>query len=994
MTITMLRVFIDGSALGNGKACVRAGYAAVFPERQDLNIKETLSVGSGGEEPTNNRAEFSAFLRALQVVQNDSSLKLLDVYTDSKLLIDSVTKWMQSWKHRGWRKSDGSNVLNGDLLKAIDGVLNVYKARGVSVKLHHVLAHTGNTDELSKWNDVVDKMAKEAAAMSQMNNTEYDHKAMDKPTTTMPQSRETFEGIIADVNRSSPKVTRIKLNSKDVNILYFPPEATPSPEVIKDKMVPLFLKGGTIKATCTLMSDGKSWAIKEVSVRAPLVTDTNNALMWTDGLVKWMTTLKDLRKKDANAPSATKLGCLFKLHELKLKTVFRDILGGKSASRDTFDVLDLLINEVNSQAQTSHLLANAVYVLRRVKEVYIRTSRFHMLMNDVNELGHLLDVHSRSRPTEQEVQKLTPLCEDYETFRSNPFDAYVNGNYREGETARIKHSVLDAFAVMYNVPLETRIVSAASYHLKRIMEDEGHTCYPFAPICTATRALLSTEDVIPETIEKTLRGSNRIVIEGEMLYLSHVHKKECVVADAVSRLIEAGMSVGHGHRDLIEAYENEKGIRFHSLQRTVLDDLFAADNGGIFMLTGGPGTGKSSVVQCIWDVAAELGLKVQTCAPTGKAANRLGAQAETIHRMLGCTSRESTETKRSCTCTKGMLVCTCGAEKKQRAGFAFIKNKDNPILTDILIVDEVSMLDLDMAYRVLDALPTQRKVRVLLLGDENQLPSVSFGNVLRDLLNTSGIVPNTHLTKIFRQGDGSLIALLGKCIMRGKVPDPSLYFTGPDVTLDRISDPRKIHKRVLELYMESSRSPLQILVPTKKGDVGTHALNATIHRYIYKKNVEAELRFETGERIIVIKNCYSKNAEGEVILEESVFNGECGIFNRDVGKKAVEITVDAVSPDSPTKTVEVDRDAIDFGYSITVNKSQGSEYETVVIVLHESHGIMLNREVLYTGVTRAKRRLHIIGTETVLERAIRNRCPPRFSGLTQRITENFDVVDM
>jgi len=159
-----LKIFIDGSALGNGKAGVRAGYAVVFPQHPALTVAEPLAVGPSGERPTNNRAEFAAFLHALKISQHIDGLpKLVDVYTDSKLLQDSVTKWMPGWKARGWRKADGAAVLNRDIIEAIDKELQTLKSMGTKVEMHHVLAHTGKKDELSQWNAVADRMAKEAA---------------------------------------------------------------------------------------------------------------------------------------------------------------------------------------------------------------------------------------------------------------------------------------------------------------------------------------------------------------------------------------------------------------------------------------------------------------------------------------------------------------------------------------------------------------------------------------------------------------------------------------------------------------------------------------------------------------------------------------------------------------------------------------------------------------------------------------------------------------
>jgi exodeoxyribonuclease V alpha subunit len=433
--------------------------------------------------------------------------------------------------------------------------------------------------------------------------------------------------------------------------------------------------------------------------------------------------------------------------------------------------------------------------------------------------------------------------------------------------------------------------------------------------------------------------------------------------------------------DLIYEFNRKENINLHILQRTAVNAFFEPPKNGIYVLTGYPGTGKSSVVKCVWYIAEQMRLKVLTCAPTGKAANRLGQDAMTIHRAL------------------------------KYKGNGFEHNSNNPLDFDIIIVDEVSMLDLNIAYSLFNAIKVT-KTRVLLIGDENQLPSVGYGNTLNDILK-SCVVPHTHLTKIYRQGDGSKIARLGRCIIKssGETKLPQ-YFTDivgddnntKDIVYYQLHDPRKIHEMVLKLLMKhrknnkesgsgsGSDNTFQILVPTKKGPVGTSAINSTIHRYLYKITNIEDLSYQPFERIMVVSNVYAKTDNGLINQDDSVFNGESGEFIEYANDKNKKMGKVNIRVDGKTNDIEVDQDCIDFGYAITVNKAQGSEYETVVLVLHDSHNIMLNRKVFYTGITRAKKKLHIIGTDQCLARAINYNLTDRITALSERLADCFDIV--
>lgn len=264
------------------------------------------------------------------------------------------------------------------------------------------------------------------------------------------------------------------------------------------------------------------------------------------------------------------------------------------------------------------------------------------------------------------------------------------------------------------------------------------------------------------------------------------------------------------------------------------------------------------------------------------------------------------------------------------------------------------------------------------------------------------MVPTTHLTKIFRQDNGSVISKLAKCVVEGSMP-PLKYLNpvNKEVEFIALADPQKIHRKVLELLLKSEDvsnrgvPKTMILIPTKKNEVGTVAMNATIHRYIFKEdqNVTGQLKFKPSERIICTVNSYAKDDEGEVIPEMSVFNGECGVFDWYVDKGNVEVTIyQPNNKENPFKTVKVDKDVIEMGWTCTVHKQQGSEYDTVIMVLHDSHSIMLNREVFYTGITRAKKKLYIVGTEQCIARCVRHTAPKRYDCFQEMLAETFETM--
>lgn len=606
-----------------------------------------------------------------------------------------------------------------------------------------------------------------------------------------------------------------------------------------------------------------------------------------------------------------------------------------------------------------------------VNEVYERSRLFHRLKDDVMSMGYT------NKVADNDILKVIKFAERYAEFQTNPFDAYK----RHNTNARMAFEVLDVFAAMYGVSAEKRIVANVIHVLSTIMINEGHTCQKLSiVISTVFKSLVQRmPDVKQSDIEHTIKKHvpHDFKLHGDSendpwLFLAPIFHKEQYVVDRISDIVEYSLTndpspLSTSIASLIVAFEAEFHITFHHKQRHAICALFEHDT-EIHVLTGLPGTGKSSVVKCVKHIATQLGLKTIVCAPTGKAANRHGDGATTIHRALEVTYDQDEDR------------------------FKFNRNEKLPLAEDILIVDESSMIDLDLTYHLFKAIP-KRNMRICLLGDCNQLPSVNYGNVLRDIVE-SRVVSVTHLTKIFRQAHGSVISRLSKAVIDGKLKACDLQnHIGPSTEIQYIEeyDERKLHRKVLDIYrkhaMEDGSDSVMILVPTRKGEAGTQAINSTIHRYYYKEDAhERVLGYRPGEKIICVANTYTKDDNGDVILERSVFNGESGTFAQYKSK-------DAVIVDIENKRVEVEKNAIDMGYAITVHKSQGSEYDYVIIVLHDCHSVMLTREVFYTGITRAKKKLYIIGTKSCLDRCVKHKNNPRNTRMVAMFHEYFEVTE-
>lgn len=515
-----------------------------------------------------------------------------------------------------------------------------------------------------------------------------------------------------------------------------------------------------------------------------------------------------------------------------------------------------------------------------------------------------------------------------------------------------------------------RIKAGAIYFMTFNAGQNGHTFIPADRLCPGVMQLLRSEEAVTRSAINSLINDGRLVsvkFDGrEVIYLKEYFEAERYSAaklDQLDRLCER-ISVDDADR-FIAQLETEIGITYARLQRKAIIDSI---NSGVMILTGGPGTGKTTVIKAVITVFARMGLKIALAAPTGRAAKRMSEatsmEAKTIHRLL--------ETD-----------FTGGH------GPVFRRDENDMLDEDAVIIDEASMIDALLMAALLKAI--KPGARLILIGDADQLPSVGAGYVLHDLIE-SGRFSSVCLKEIFRQAQTSLIVRNAHAINDGVYPD--LTVKDGDFFFLRRDDERNIAPTVTDLilnrlpktYGEGIRGGIQVITPSHKGAAGTACLNAMLQNALNPpdpKKSERKVRdvvFRTGDRVMQTKNNY------DITWERDGKDGT-GIFNGDIGRiLTVNTREENVSIDFDGRICEYDftqLDEIEHAYAITVHKSQGSEYPVVIIPAFNSSRRLLTRNLLYTAVTRAKDMVIIVGSEQVVKNMVdNNRLVQRYTGLS------------
>ncbi len=529
-----------------------------------------------------------------------------------------------------------------------------------------------------------------------------------------------------------------------------------------------------------------------------------------------------------------------------------------------------------------------------------------------------------------------------------------------------------------------RIEAAIVYTLFSVSERKGHLFFPKDKLLSEVSRMIDSVDFDKiETALASLEEIKRVYVDradsegdkregddsslgegSEPIYLWHHYRYE---RESASRLCELSFNPRPVSRKKIELAlpEVEKKLGF-TLSQEQREAVLEACVNKAFIITGGPGTGKTTITRAVVETLKELGLKIKLAAPTGRAAKRLSEAtdetAQTIHRLL---------------------------QFAPDGGFHY--NEEKKLRTQVLVVDEASMLDAQLFLSVLRALPLT--CRLILVGDVNQLPSVGPGNVLGDLLS-SGVVPSARLTHIFRQAQESFIIVNAHRINRGELPRQSPHQPPrADFFWVHQDDPLRVQEiivetvceRIPERYDLDPMRQVQVLTPMHKGEVGTVALNKLLQarlnpRPAMARDVEVKRSgqvLRVGDRVLQLRNNY----------EKEVFNGDMGWIH-ELDSEAHEVVVDFEGNLVPYLSSELDD--LTLAYAVSVHKSQGSEYPAIVVPVVTQHFIMLQRNLIYTALTRARDLAVMIGSERAMNIGLKNvTAGRRFTRLSPRIVKAF-----
>lgn len=500
------------------------------------------------------------------------------------------------------------------------------------------------------------------------------------------------------------------------------------------------------------------------------------------------------------------------------------------------------------------------------------------------------------------------------------------------------------------------------------LADDGHVYYPYEPLLAECRKILDVEKEAIITAFGVIEADKKIVIEdlnntldeyipnNKAVFLQKYYVCETAVAHRLTRLIHAPETIRQIDVDKAISWVQEKlGIALAERQITAVR---SAIQNKVMVITGGPGTGKTTIINAILQIYRRLKVKILLAAPTGRAAKRMseatGHEARTIHRLL----------------------------EFSMSGNGFQRNSDRPLECDLLIVDEASMIDTILMHHLLKAVPLN--ATFLLVGDVNQLPSVGAGNVLGDIIE-SNTLPVVVLNEIFRQARQSLIIVNAHKINQGIIPKVRKPDPSDDFFFIREEDPESALSTILSLV--TSRVPnrfgvdpfddIQVLTPMHKGIAGAGNLNEKLQQALNPGGsgvVRGIREFRNRDKVMQIKNNYDKE----------VFNGDIGRIER-IDMETQEMVICFDDRDITYDFSELDE--IVLAYAISVHKSQGSEYPVVILPVLSQHYILLQRNLIYTAVTRGKKLVIMVGTQKALAMAVKNNTPrKRFTRLDQRLS--------
>ena len=520
-----------------------------------------------------------------------------------------------------------------------------------------------------------------------------------------------------------------------------------------------------------------------------------------------------------------------------------------------------------------------------------------------------------------------------------------------------------------------RILSGIEYVLSHAGVMMGHSCLPDDQVVSMTAELLEisverVSDILNDLLNSAELSCYAKKEKNYIMTNSTAESEDAIVRciSSISRSAENFNVTNIGA--LIAKVERELNISFAPLQR---DALYASLENGVMILTGGPGTGKTTVVKAMISIFKSLGLKTVLAAPTGRAAKRMseatGDEAKTVHRMLEM-------------------------ERTSDGSIRFCRSEKNPLSESVIIVDEASMLDLSLTAALVSSV--KRGARIIFIGDSDQLPSVGAGNVLSDLIDCERI-KTVRLKEIFRQSEESLIVTNAHRINEGiqpilNVTDNDFFFVRREREAD-IPDTvaSLIYERLPRTYGSGIREKIQVITPSKKGVAGVEALNTVLQERLnpptnFKREKQAHgVIFREGDRVMQTVNNYDIEWEKNGAVGIGLFNGDIGVIERiDTAEEKIKLRFD-------DRTAEYSYDMLDeleLAYAITVHKSQGSEYPVVIIPMYSCAPMLMARNLLYTAVTRAKTMVILVGRSDIPRKMTENnRHILRFTTLKDKIID-------
>ncbi len=561
----------------------------------------------------------------------------------------------------------------------------------------------------------------------------------------------------------------------------------------------------------------------------------------------------------------------------------------------------------------------------------------------------------------------------YDEYKEETLKIFKDNPYAFCKLKRLTFPFVDSIIIENKILSEyseDRVLAAISYTIENGMQDFGHT-YFLADQVESELIKLLGEDLFDNinfnTILKNGINNKTIVVEKNRIYDYETHKRENYIVEKIKTMISENNTVIDVKKslDIIEKIEEQYKITYSEHQKDAISGVLSSK---VSVITGGPGTGKTTVIKAIISVYCELNgidkpeSNILLLAPTGKAAKRMeestGVKAFTTHRGLNYNPDQI----------------------KAYEGFGF--NENNQLDEDLIIIDETSMVDINLFYRLISAIKDTSKL--VIVGDVNQLPSIGPGEILNDIINSKRI--NTYrLETIYRQAEESYIIKLAHSILTGELPNDFEEKHKQFMFVEEDSETAiETIKQVTKDYISKNYSinhDIQVLAPMYKRDCGVDQINKEVRELVKIKNVQTvkfmNREYTIGDKVIQLRN-----------------NTDLKIMNGDIG---VIETIKVVSTDGGNYFIAVNFDGeivtlefqdladITHAYGITIHKSQGSEYKITILPMLKGHSFMLNKKLIYTAITRAKEMLVIVGSKDLIEKSIKKEIPSRQSTLTVRL---------